>query len=204
MRSILLRKLYHWIFTEYHDSKDWKSQCTLVFVDELGRKYYRYVNQFDMPVGRTIYLDNLKYQYSLSWGVNEQEELEKRMTSVINSVIDQRPFSKYSAKALDVQKLLKLKDARKGRVIPVDILHEIMACYLIREDEEPSQINEADLPKKVECLFKKKGTAYWLKKLALSEVLGLSEITDEQLETLLQQSKAMDEKTKEVLNLTTD
>lgn len=199
MRNILLRKLYKWIFREYHLSKDWKSKCFVSFVDDVGRKYYTFKNPFDMPINRTSYIDNLKYNYSLSWGTQEQEELEKRMIKVINSVIDQKAFSKYSGVALDVQKLLKLKEARKGRVIPIDILNSIIACYMIREDEEPSEINETVLEEKKE-LFKKKETRQLLDKLSLAHQFGLSEITDEQWSSLLEQTSSMDNLLKGVLS----
>ena len=47
--------------------KDWRDLCEVDFVDDEGRKYYRYKQDYKMPIQRAQYVDSLKVNYLLTW-----------------------------------------------------------------------------------------------------------------------------------------
>lgn len=182
--------------------KDWRDLCEVDFVDDEGRKYYRYKQDYKMPIQRAQYVDSLKVNYLLTWSQVEQSEFDKKLESWIRTIEKKPNFQSWYKQMAEISKLIEEKQKRQGQIIQTDILIELVACLLIREDEDPFEVNSQILAQKVET-FKKKINFQFLKQRHILEVIGLSEITEQQYNQLWEYSTKIAQAREKLLNSTT-
>lgn len=197
---LFAKQLNRFVFEQSFSGKDWRSYCEMAFVDELGRKYYRYKKEYKMPIKRMAYVDTLKVQYMMSWSQLEQAEFDKKLSNLIESITTKQHFSKFYKEVAEIETLLGEKTLRQGMVIQEDILVELVCAIFIREDEDPYEINDAIQAEKVE-IVKKKINYTFLKTQDILSWIGLSGITEETFEPLLEYSRKMTQMRAEKLNL---
>lgn len=179
--------------------KDWRDLCEVDFVDDEGRKYYKYKQDYKMPIQRAQYVDSLKVNYLLTWSQAEQSEFDSKLTKWIKTIEKKPNFQSWYKEMAEISTLIEEKQKRQGQIIQTDILIELVACLLIREDEDPFEVNSQILAQKVET-FKKKINFQFLKQRHILEVIGLSQITEQQYEQLWDYSMKIGDMRKSKLN----
>ena len=176
------------VFEKKHEGSDWKSKCELSFVDDSGVKYFKYKSDFQLPIQRMAYVDTLKLQYMQSWSKNEQNLFDDKLSELFDDLEQDKGLKFYYKKLATLKSLLDEKDLRRESIIQVDILTEMVACLLIREDEDPTEVNEKTLSEKV-GVFKKKINYKFLKEQSILTFLGLQDVSPEQYSQLFQISQ---------------
>ena len=95
--------------------------------------------------------------------------------------------------------MLDEKRLRESHIIQTDILIEMVAVLLIRDDENPTEVNEQILADKVKT-FKKKINFTFLKQQSILELIGLSHLTEKEFSQLWDLSQQHISKKAERLN----
>lgn len=162
---------------------DWREHCEIGFIDSDGTKYWRYKPDYKMPIQRMSYVDTLKLQYIQAWGATEQKLFDERLDELFKELERDKGLGSYYKKLANLKSLLDEKRLRESHIIQTDILIEMVACLLIRDDENPTEVNEQVLKQKVET-FKKKVNFNFLKQMHILEWMGLSHLTEKEFSQL--------------------
>ena len=110
-----------------------------VFVDDQGRTYYEYPDNLNLPLFR--YGKQKEFYEWLSAGINSENlgqllDVAKDMHfDSLKSFHEEKAFRKSMVKLL---KILEEIDNRRNQIIPIDIMVNVLATQLCREDEDPS------------------------------------------------------------------
>lgn len=189
-------------FEKNHSHKDWREHCEIGFIDSDGTKYWRYKPDYKMPIQRMTYIDTLKLQYIQSWSLQEQQLFDDKLTHLFETLEKDKGLGSYYKQLASLKSLLDEKQLRKNQVIQIDILIEMVACLLIRDDENPFEVNEKLLAEKVET-FKKKINFNFLKQKSILEWMNLSHLTEQEFTQLWQLSQQyMDKRSKRLKSIT--
>jgi len=190
------------VFEKNHSHKDWREHCEIGFIDSDGTKYWRYKPDYKMPIQRMTYIDTLKLQYIQSWSLQEQQLFDDKLTHLFETLEKDKGLGSYYKQLASLKSLLDEKQLRKNQVIQIDILIEMVACLLIRDDENPFEVNEKLLAEKVET-FKKKINFNFLKQKSILEWMNLSHLTEQEFTQLWQLSQQyMDKRSKRLKSIT--
>ena len=168
--------------------KDWRDNCEIGFIDTDGTKYWRYKPDYKMPIQRMTYVDTLKLQYLQAWSSQEQKLFDARLNELFEKLEQDKGLSSYYKDLAKLKSLLDEKLLRENHVIQTDILIEMVACLLIRDDESPFEVNEKVLAQKVKT-FKKKVNFIFLKQQHILELMGLSHLTEKEFSELWELSQ---------------
>lgn len=187
--KLFRRQLNALVFEENESHKDWRDNCEVGFVDDNGNKYYRYKPDYKMPIQRMSYVDTLKLQYVQTWGQQEQVLYDNKLRELFSDLESQKSFKQYYKKLANLVSLLDEKKLRENHVIQTDVLLNMVSCLLIREDEDPTEVNEKILAQKIET-FKKKISWMFLKQQSILDWMGLSHLTEEEFTQLWELSQS--------------
>lgn len=125
-----------------------KDNLSFAFRDGDGRVYYRFPESVAMPLVRL-----LKIQDFMAWMIrgltaDNIKEIAGRMDELLPKILS---TGKGAAKmGLMISELTD----RNERCVPVEIIYNYLACFYIREDEQPTVINDQVQKEKV-LAFKK-------------------------------------------------
>jgi len=181
--SLAPRQFNALVYETTMNHKDWREHCEVAFIDTDGTKYWRYKPDYKMPIQRMSYVDTLKLQYVQAWGAQEQQLFDQRLDDLFQELEKDKGLGSYYKKLANLKSLLDEKRMRESHIIQTDILIEMVACLLIRDDENPTEVNEKVLAQKVET-FKKKVNFSFLKQMHILEWMGLSHLTEKEFSQL--------------------
>ena len=116
-----------------------------IFVDSNGKQYYRYKDDFDIPVLRKGKLEQLIKE--LGYGISKDE-----MTLFLDAM--EKALNKGQADVSKIGFLVTQMRERKDILIHPEILFEMVTTLYIREDENPALIDEEIHKEKFEQLKK--------------------------------------------------
>lgn len=155
------KQLNSLVFEETKIHGDWKDKCYIHYIDSNGEKYLTPKNLFeDLWIKRREYLENLLALNEAGFSrVDKQVWIDNRNSVMDGIVNDIEAQGKITLKTL-LKELGRLKASdellmeRFEVIIEPDVLLSMMACILVREDENPAFISDAIVDKHVEQ-FKK-------------------------------------------------
>lgn len=104
-----------------------------IFVDSNGKQYYRYKDDFDIPILRKGKLEQLIKE--LNYGISKDE-----MTLFLDAM--EKALNKGQADVSKIGFLVTQMRERKEILIHPEILFEMVTTLYIREDENPTLIDE--------------------------------------------------------------
>jgi len=154
----MLEYIYHhnqWFRAKVN--KLWKHKADplkgtdFAFVDLQGRKYYRYVDDMDIPVIRKGRIQ--LFLTELSRGLDGKEtamfldNMESQLEAALSQPKNVANVSKYLASLMHLVGEMKL---RKDNILHPTLLMDMAAILYIREDENPFEFDQALHNKKVE------------------------------------------------------
>ena len=116
-----------------------------IFVDSNGKRYFRYKDDFDIPILRKGKLEQLIKE--LGYGISKDE-----MTLFLDAM--EKALNKGQADVSKIGFLVTQMRERKDILIHPEILFEMVTTLYIREDENPALIDEEIHKEKFEQLKK--------------------------------------------------
>ncbi len=128
-----------------HQSKTYKENLELAFMDSSGLKYYYFPDMRKMPLALLEKLNELQEQMRCKIPGRDLDTWITKVEDVINS---KQP------KMTDVAYWLGALKDRRGILFDPTILTEIAALLYIREDENPCVYNQALHKEKFEILWR--------------------------------------------------
>ena len=162
MRTKLIKQLYKWFGNDIKklqaelSKTSFKEKCTFAFELD-GHTYYKFTNSGDIPLQRLerIQVDIIMLENRLS-----KPELDTLIEIAQQSLNDAFVAFKQENKMNKIQHAIwameEIKSRKETLMFHPDILMDMAALNLIRDDENPFIINE-DLHKEKVELFKTKG-----------------------------------------------
>lgn len=172
------------IYYSEQSSKKGFEKMEPIFVDSEGRRYFKVKNDFDLPILRA-------------------KELEKRLQRNMSGLSDNNlnMFIKAMKKALNDGKkpdlsmighLLIEMERRQDLLLHEDIMFDIVAFTLIREDEDPAVIDLNIHDEKVKQFMKdsKEGLFDFFYRAGLMEYLPYLKNMEEDWNEYLEESRA--------------
>ncbi len=116
-----------------------------IFLDSNGKKYFRYKDDFDIPILRKGKLEQLIKE--LGYGISKDE-----LTMFLDAM--EKALDKGQADVAKIGFIITEMRDRKDILIHPDILFEMVTTLYIREDENPAVIDEEIHAEKYEQLKK--------------------------------------------------
>lgn len=154
----MIEYLYHnnqWFRAKVN--KLWKHKADLLkgtefaFADSQGRKYYRYIDDLDIPVIRKGRIQLFLTELSRGLDNNETSMFLNHMESQIEAALSQPKnvsnVSKYLASLMHLVGEMKL---RKDNILHPTLLMDMAAIMYIREGENPFEFDQTIHNEKVE------------------------------------------------------
>jgi hypothetical protein len=191
---------------------NWKDKCYVHYIDTLGNKYYTPKNLFeDLWVKRREYLENLLALNEAGFSREDKKlwitNSNNLIDGIVNDVekkgkIDLKTFFQELARLRTMNEML---EARFEVILEPDTLLSMMACILVREDEDPAIISDPIVDKHVEQ-FKKddklRDSAFFLTSgldLFMPYLKGLEENWDKYIQDSTKTLKTIKQTEKKVL-----
>lgn len=196
----LIFRLFEKKFIGYLNKKNsiklTKDNLVLSFYGDEGEGYYKFPKEVELPMVR-----NAKLQEYLMWlakGVSQEEyikAIEYAETGLEGGIKDGKGLAKIGFI------LHELKDRCK-MVIHDELFYNIIAVQLIRADEDPTSFNNEIQMQKVEAFKRldKQDDAFFLNIQEFLGQLNLSNITKDQYEKLLKESRIVREAMEKMLS----
>lgn len=196
----LIFRLFEKKFIGYLNKKNsiklTKDNLVLSFYGDEGEGYYKFPKEVELPMVR-----NAKLQEYLMWlakGVSQEEyikAIEYAETGLEGGIKDGKGLAKIGFI------LHELKDRCK-MVIHDELFYNIIAVQLIRGDEDPTSFNNEIQMQKVEAFKRldKQDDAFFLNIQEFLGQLNLSNITRDQYEKLLKESRVVREAMEKMLS----
>jgi len=142
------------VFEENIIHANWKDKCKVCYIDGNGLKHYQYIDALQIPECRYEYLTSLAVVYDMGFNTKDYpkflDSFEKEINETVNNT-DHRG----RGLAMILQYVKELRSRSEIRIEP-DLLLQMMAVLLIREDENPELIDDKILDLKVEQFKKDK------------------------------------------------
>lgn len=196
----LIFRLFEKKFIGYLNKKNsiklTKDNLVLSFYGDEGEGYYKFPKEVELPMVR-----NAKLQEYLMWlakGVSQEEyikAIEYAETGLEGGIKDGKGLAKIGFI------LHELKDRCK-MVVHDELFYNIIAVQLIRGDEDPTSFNNEIQMQKVEAFKRldKQDDAFFLNIQEFLGQLNLSNITRDQYEKLLKESRVVREAMEKMLS----
>lgn len=153
---------------------EWAASCTQVYKDKQGLRYYKYNDELDMSVIRKGRIDQSLIE--LKYGSDFNDVLTAMKASVNQFDKKGKPDPNLSNVGYYIQELI---DRDEILILP-GILMTICANMLIREDENPSIVDEEILKQKVSTFtneIQRGGLHGFFQRSGLLKLIGLSNIS---------------------------
>lgn len=169
-----------------HSIKLTKDNLNFAFHDLEGNGYYKFPKDVELPLSRTAKMQ--EYIMWLAKGVDKNEylqALEECEKALEGGIKDGKGLARIG------YILNHLKD-RVNMVVHDELMYNIIAVQVIRGDESVTSFNNEIHMQKVESFkqLDRQDDTFFLNIQELLEGLGLSNITKNQYEKLLQESRA--------------
>lgn len=117
------------------------SQLDFRFLDSKGRKYYGYNDQLQMSVDRYGKLNEFWIWYSNGLDAKSLDKLldiaNAALEDGVSNMHDKKPVN-----AIKIGAILNEIRNRKDMIRPLELLFNMLALYIVREDEDPRLFNE--------------------------------------------------------------
>lgn len=144
-----MKKLLWRFFKSYVLNEQFKpigfDKLELAFVNEDKKKYYRFPDAMALPLERNSKLTEFIYLYSM--GVSS-ESFDK-LLDIIDENLQNGLTDKKVKSASKIGAIVQQMRWRKGMCVPVELLYNILALQLVREDEKPEVYDNELQMKKV-------------------------------------------------------
>lgn len=151
-------------------------------------KWYRYPKNMAMPVDRLGML--LKFTQYLAKGLSPEED--ESLDQIIEDAIENGLKNPKAKSAAIISTVLTEKKKRRKLCFHTELFYNYLAVQLVREDENPLEYDNEIQMQKVEQLKKEKpdeGMMFFFRQPELEKLKSLLQITQEELEKLLEESK---------------
>jgi len=189
-----------WNFWKKKKNAPLKANLVYAFTDDDGFKYYKFSEGIGMPLIRLF-----KIQDFMAWMVrgltaDNIKEIAERMDVLLSEGI------RTGRNGAKLGVLISELTDRNERSVPVEIVYNYLACYYVREDEEPNDYNDQVQKEKV-IAFKKSAECGTLDGFffALTEYKRLSELlatTSNSWESIVEESQAQAERMEKLMTIT--
>lgn len=140
------------IFSRFKSKPDWLALTTYVFTDSNGVKYYKYIDDLNIPIVRFTHLQ--RFINELSNGLSRNE-----MTLLIDKLDEAYNKQDFSMVGFIITEIKN----RRDYLVHEDIMFAMVAALYIREDQNPAVWDEDIEDEKIEQFkldSKKKGRIY--------------------------------------------
>lgn len=174
----------------------WAALCTHIYTDKIGRKYYAYNDELDMPILRKGEIE--KHLLELRYGSDFEDVLIAMKKAL--SLSDKKGNIKPDLVMIGylIQELL----SRKEFLVIPEIMFRIVITILIREDETPYTI-DAEISDEKMDIFKREmqdgGLADFFHSTGLLKYVGLSHISTIDLRGLMKGSQQLLKKVNQIV-----
>ena len=157
----MIRLLFRWFKPQFikmafetQSKKQWLKDTEFAFIDSDGRRYYRFIDDMNIPIMRKGHIERLLVELNakLSWSELNLfiDAMKKRIDDITNSNAIKGRIQGLAHISLLVEEMSN----RQKLILHPELLFEIAAATYIREDEDPTQIDIEIEKQKVEQ-FKK-------------------------------------------------
>ena len=147
-----MRKLIWWLIKDQFLSNQFKpvgfEQLELSFLDSNSKKFYKFTDKMALPLERWAHLNKYLALYERGLSGEALDELLDAMEQAIEDGIT-NPKKKSAAK---IGAIIHQMRWRKGMIVPTELLYNILAVQLVREDENIEAFDNEMQMKKVEQL----------------------------------------------------
>jgi len=147
-----MRKLIWWLIKDQFLSNQFKpvgfEQLELSFLDSNSKKFYKFTDKMALPLERWAHLNKYLALYERGLSGEALDELLDAMEQAIEDGIT-NPKKKSAAK---IGAIIHQMRWRKGMIVPIELLYNILAVQLVREDENIEAFDNEMQMKKVEQL----------------------------------------------------
>lgn len=183
-------RLIYWLFKKWiikiqFQNQSFKSdRLEKAFIDSNGVNYYKFTNDFDIPLIRAKELQ--KKLLKLKSGLSD-ENLDKFLEAMVKALNGGR-----NPDLARIGHLVTEMKLRQEILIHPDLLMDIVALSYIREDENPSELNKEIHTQKIEQFHKdsKEGLYDFFYKSGLSKYAPYLSSMEEDWEEYLIESTA--------------
>lgn len=168
-------------------------KMTLAFVDSEKRKYYKYSDDFDLPLERKGKLDRYYGWLSAMMGGHELSDFTDKMEKQLNECINTLDLKGRIEGLAQIQLLINEIRNRKSLIVHEEIYFRIMGVQYIREDQNPAEWDEEFEDAKIEQ-FKKdsKGGLYdFFYNGPLRKYMAFYNLSEEEWTAYLNESRAI-------------
>ena len=128
----LLRKQALQYAFKNQNIKKWQSYCEVAFIDSNGIKYYKYIDETQIPVLRYEAI----HQHIMAFQSNISKNDLKDWISTIEALLE-----KGNKSIVDIALLVGTLKERQNAIFEPDTLFNIISIMYIREDEDATKIN---------------------------------------------------------------
>lgn len=108
------------------------------FIDSNGKRYYRFVDDFDLPIKRFGYIQKCLNELSCGISLDNLSEILVAMQAAINQ---KDPKGKMSPNIGLIGHFIEELQNRKTYLLPMDIMFDMSATLYMREDENPAEMD---------------------------------------------------------------
>lgn len=129
-----------------HKGKKIDKTLSFAFYDRAGKSYYTCK---EMPIIRKLHIANAYIR--LTNGINEQD-ITLSLQAIVKAIEETDPKGKMQPNIARVAYICKKLLSRKGFYVSESLLHELMASYFIREDEEIDYVDDKIYADKIEAI----------------------------------------------------
>ena len=147
-----MKKLIWWLIKDQFLSNQFKpvgfEQLELSFLDSNSKKFYKFTDKMALPLERWAHLNKYLALYERGLSGEALDELLDAMEQAIEDGIT-NPKKKSAAK---IGAIIHQMRWRKGMIVPTELLYNILAVQLVREDENIEAFDNEMQMKKVEQL----------------------------------------------------
>jgi hypothetical protein len=173
----------------------WASLCTCVYTDKAGRRYYQYNDELDMSVLRKGEIDKCVMEHAYGSDYRDVFQGIKSALGESDRKGNMRPNIQ------DISYLAQeILDRDKHLIIP-EILMKICAHTLIREDEDPYQVDDEILKQKLTTFkteIQRGGLHDFFHSTGLLKLLGLSSMSMTTFRSNMIASEMMQEESRKI------
>lgn len=140
------REVYRYAFG-LQNAERWQAQCEVAFIDSDGRRYFRYKDEFKIPLDRLHKLERYLKEHAMCINTTELDKWIDACEGIVNHPDNNKLRSR-------IGHMLGILRDRKTILVDVEMLLYIAATMYIREDENPEEVDSVVEKEKVEQ-FKK-------------------------------------------------
>lgn len=119
------------------------------FYDKDGWAYYKVKEGIEIPIVRMLHACTIAVK--LWTGISDQD-FTISLNAIEKAINELNDKGKPAPNILRIGSICKILQSRKGVVVNQEVIHELAACYFIREDEAIEFINEDIQKQKVKTL----------------------------------------------------